>query len=235
MDAKVGDWVVTPRIGKPVEINALWYNALRVMERLRAALKDAYNEDRPGFSELTNPLRRSFRERFWYEEGGYLYDVLDGPDGNDPALRPNQLFAISLGKSWLLSKQQARSVLAAVRKRLLTPYGLRTLSPEDPAYQHLYIGNVRKRDGAYHQGTVWTWLLGPYFDAVRVAEGERAARAELQRILPALRAHLADGGLGSISEIFDADAPHEPRGCIAQAWSVAEVLRITSYELRVTN
>ena len=149
--------------------------------------------------------------------------MIDGPGGDDASLRPNQVLAISLSPD-LVSKPQARRVLAAVRRHLLTPYGLRTLSPEDPTYIGVYKGD-RNRDGAYHQGTVWPWLLGPYFDAVRAVEGEEAARADLIRILPALRAHLADAGLGNISEIFDGDPPHEPKGCISQAWSVAEVLR----------
>jgi predicted glycogen debranching enzyme len=227
MDARVDDWVVTPRTGKPVEINALWHNALCVMDRLSAALAGEVvpgKEEAPDFGALARRAATSFRERFWYEPGGYLYDVIDGPQGDDPSLRPNQLLALSSGKG-LLTPEQAARVLAVVRKYLLTPYGLRTLSPDDPGYRPRIIGSPRERDAAYHNGTVWAWLLGPYLDAVRNTQGESAARAELQTLLPALRRHLADAGLGTISEIFDGDPPHTPRGCISQAWSVAEVLR----------
>jgi predicted glycogen debranching enzyme len=234
MDAKVDDWVVTPRIGKPVEINALWYNALRVLAHLRTLLKEApggsadlpveAGSTRP-LPELSNQVKNSFRKRFWYEEGGYLYDVVDGPGGDDRSLRPNQLLAISLSPG-LIGKERAGQVLSVVRQHLLTPYGLRTLPPDDPRYHPVYTGSPEQRDAAYHQGTVWTWLLGPYFDAVRAVKGEAAARSEWRHALPRLRAHLADAGLGTISEIFDANEPHHPRGCIAQAWSVAEVLRL---------
>lgn len=223
MDAKAGDWVVTPRIGKPVEINALWIKALRVMMRLQASL-GVGAEPSPDFRGLARQAQESFRERFWYEEGGYLYDVVDGPEGDDRSLRPNQVIALAVGPM-LVSKPRAGRVLGSVRRHLLTPYGLRTLSPEDPRYIGKYEGDRVERDGAYHQGTVWTWLLGPYFDAVLAVEGEEAYRGELKRIMPALREHLADAGLGTISEIFDAEAPYAPKGCIAQAWSVAEVLR----------
>jgi predicted glycogen debranching enzyme len=227
MDAKVEGWVVTPRIGKPVEINALWYNTLRVMERLRVSLGRTVAAGRmetPDFTALAEQVRESFRKRFWYDAGGYLFDVIDGPNGHDTSLRPNQIFALSL-ESDLLSVDQAHAVLSVVRKHLLTPYGLRTLSPDDPEYTGTYGGKVRERDAAYHNGTVWAWLLGHYLDAVRAVEGVPAARADLMRLLPALRGHLADGGIGSISEIFDGDPPHHPRGCISQAWSVAEILR----------
>jgi predicted glycogen debranching enzyme len=227
MDAKAGDWVVTPRTGKPVEINALWIKALRVMMRLEASLageQQAKGKEPPDYKLLARQAQASFRRRFWYEQGGYLYDVVDGPDGDDRSLRPNQLLAISLTPG-LVSKPQAEKVLNAVRRYLLTPYGLRTLSPDDPSYVAHYRGDREARDGAYHQGTVWPWLLGPYLDAVLAVEGEEPARAELMRLMPALREHLTDAGLGSISEIFDAEPPHEPKGCISQAWSVAEVLR----------
>ena len=196
------------------------------MDKLRRSLGHtvvAGREEPPDFQALAQQVNESFRKRFWYDAGDYLFDVIDGPDGPDTSLRPNQIFALSLNSD-LLSVDQSRLVLAAVRKHLLTPYGLRTLSPEDPRYKGVYTGTLVERDGAYHMGTVWAWLLGPYFDAVRAVEGEDAARTELQAILPALQAHLADAGLGSISEIFDGDAPHAPRGCISQAWSVAEVL-----------
>jgi predicted glycogen debranching enzyme len=230
MDAKVEDWVVTPRQGKPVEINALWYNALRVMEKLHLALNGTVRRGKlpmPDFGALANHAQQSFRERFWHNLGGYLYDVIDGPGGKDISIRPNQVFALSLRRD-LLTMSQARSVLRVIREHLFTPYGLRTLSPSDPAYIGRYEGNRRRRDGAYHMGVAWTWLLGPYFDAVAAIEGTEAARAELESILPDLRRHLADAGLGTISEIFDADEPYAPTGCIAQAWSVAEVLRIVT-------
>lgn len=228
MDAKIDDWVVTPRHGKPVEINALWYNALRVMERLRVYLGRTIirggKEELPDFRALAEQVRDSFRRRFWYDAGSYLFDVIDSPNGHDITIRPNQVFAVSL-RGDLLTADQQRSVLECLRKHLLTPYGLRTLSPDDPGYTGTYKGDRRARDAAYHQGTVWPWLLGAYFDAVRNVEGVEAAAAELQSMLPALRRHLADAGLGSISEIFDADPPFNPAGTISQAWSVAELLR----------
>ncbi|MDQ3928790.1 MAG: glycogen debranching enzyme N-terminal domain-containing protein [Chloroflexota bacterium] len=227
MDAKVDDWVVTARTGKPVEINALWYNALRVMEKLRVSLGRtvvAGRHEPPNFKELAELVRYNFRKRFWFDVGDYLFDVIDGPDGNDISIRPNQVFAVSL-RNDLLSVDQARRALAVVREHLLTPYGLRSLSPQDPQYKKEYVGDRRERDGAYHNGTVWTWLAGPYLDAVRQVEGIEAARNELRAMLPAWAKHLFEAGLGTISEIFDADPPHEPKGCISQAWSVAEVLR----------
>jgi predicted glycogen debranching enzyme len=228
MDAKVDDWVVTARQGKPVEINALWYNALRVMDKLRVSLGRTLvrggKEELPDFHALANQARASFRRRFWYDAGNYLFDVIDGPEGHDASIRPNQIFAVSL-RNDLLTVDQQRLVLACVRKHLLTPYGLRTLSPEDPSYIANYMGNRQQRDAAYHMGTVWPWLLGAYFDAVRNVEGAEAAAGELRSMLPALRRHMADAGLGSISEIFDANPPHHPKGTISQAWSVAELLR----------
>jgi predicted glycogen debranching enzyme len=219
MDAKVGDWVVTPRRGKAVEINALWYNALCL---LRGWLEQ---EGDAAAAELTPHLdrvRRSFNERFWNGSAGCLFDVVDGEAGNDDACRPNQLLAISLDHP-VLDPRRWKPVLEAARAKLLTPMGLRSLSPEHPNYQPRYDGNLRMRDAAYHQGTVWTWLLGPYVDAwLRVYPDDRAgARAALEGVVP----HLSEAGVGSISEIFDAEAPFTPRGCIAQAWSVAEVLR----------
>jgi predicted glycogen debranching enzyme len=228
MDAKVGDWVVTPRQGKPVEINALWYNALRVMDKLRVSLGRTVirggKEELPDFHALAYQVRDSFRRRFWYDAGDYLFDLIDGPNGHDPSIRPNQLFAVSLSND-LLAVDQQRLVLECVRKHLLTPYGLRTLSPEDPRYIATYVGDRTARDASYHMGTVWPWLLGVYFDAVRNVEGIEVAARELRSMLPALRMHLADAGLGSISEIFDAVLPHNPKGTISQAWSVAELLR----------
>ena len=224
MDAKVDDWVVTPRIGKPVEVNALWIAALRLMERLGSNTARGGKKSKvPDFGALAKKAEHSFRERFWYEGGSYLYDVVDGPGGDDTSLRPNQIIALAVPD--LMPHDQARQALSAVREQLFTPYGLRTLPPDDPNYVGTYEGTRRERDAAYHNGTVWAWLLGPYFDAVAAIEGEVAARAEFQALLPQIRPHLAEAGLGSISEIFDADSPQSPKGCISQAWSVAELLR----------
>ncbi|HEU4368035.1 MAG TPA: amylo-alpha-1,6-glucosidase [Methylomirabilota bacterium] len=216
MDARVGDWVVTPRIGKPVEINALWYNALRALagfaRRLRrpaAAWDDAAARTRGGFA------------RFWYERGGYCYDVIEGPDGDDPALRPNQILAVSLPES-ALSPTQRRSVVDVCARHLLTSYGLRSLAPGDRTYHGRCAGDQYARDGAYHQGTVWGWLLGPFALAHARAHGDPAAA---RGFLEPMAHHLDDFGVGSIAEVFDGDAPFTPRGCIAQAWSVAETLR----------
>ncbi len=216
MDAKVGDWVVTPRIGKPVEINALWYNALVTMatfaRRLRRPAKDLEAEAarvEAGFA------------RFWNPHDGWCFDVLDGPDGHDAALRPNQLFAIALPAS-PLPPDRRRAVVDACGRYLATSYGLRSLAPFDARYVARYGGDQRARDGAYHQGTVWSWLLGPFALAhFRIYGDATQARAWLAP----LAEHLGDYGLGSIAEIFDGEAPFAPRGCIAQAWSVAETLR----------
>ena len=219
MDAKVGDWVVTPRIGKPVEINALWHHALTVMTRLGELLDDAALARR--YAGLAAHVRDSFRQRFWYADGGYLYDVVDGPNGNDPALRPNQIFAVSL-PSELLNPEQAAAVVATCQRELLTPMGLRSLAQGQPGYIGTYAGGPVGRDGAYHQGTVWSWLLGPFVLAHFRVHGRRE---EAQAMLAGISSHLTEACVGSISEIFDGDAPHRPRGCCAQAWSVAEVLR----------
>jgi predicted glycogen debranching enzyme len=221
MDAKVGDWVVTPRRGKAVEICALWYNALRLLDGwVREEEGDAAAKPYAVQAEKT---RASFNERFWHESGGYLYDVIDGPDGkNDPALRPNQVFAISLDHP-VLDPARWEPVLKVVRDKLLTPVGLRSLGPGNPDYKPRYYGDLRSRDAAYHQGTVWAWLIGPFVDAwVRAHPDDRAGAANL---LDGFRAHMTEACVGSISEIFDADPPYTSRGCIAQAWSVAEVLR----------
>ncbi len=229
MDAKVDNWVVTPRIGKPVEINALWYNALRLME----AWAISQGKDPQPYSAAAARCRDSFNQRFWLEANGYLADVIDGPDGDDTSLRPNQVFAISLPHP-VLDAARWQPVLDILTRNLLTPLGLRTLNREHPAYRGHYTGDSHARDSAYHQGTVWAWLIGPYLDArLRVAGSadERARAQEEQRcldLLEAFRSHLAQEGLGSISELFDGEAPHTPRGCIAQAWSVAEVLRLWS-------
>jgi predicted glycogen debranching enzyme len=220
MDAKVDDWVVTPRRGKAVEINALWYNALRLMEGWAQEVGDP---DREEYGSRARRMHASFNERFWYEAGGYLYDVVDGEVGSaDPKCRPNQVFAISLPYP-VLAEERWKRVLDVVRDRLLTPVGLRSLAPDDPEFKPRYYGDLRTRDAAYHQGTVWGWLVGPFIDAwLRVnPDDDAGARATLT----GFAAHLDDGCIGSISEIFDADEPFTQRGCIAQAWSVAEVLR----------
>jgi predicted glycogen debranching enzyme len=216
MDAKVGGWVVTPRIGKPVEINALWYNTLCSMADLARRL----NEPADHYEALAEQTRAGFG-RFWNQEMSYCYDVIGGPDGDDPALRPNQLLAVSLPHS-PLSPEQQRAVVDACARHLLTSHGLRSLSPDDPAYVGHYGGDQRRRDAAYHQGTVWGWLIGPFVRAhLRVYRDPALAQSYL---MPLIR-HLAGHGVGSISEIFDGDPPFTPRGCIAQAWSVAELLR----------
>jgi predicted glycogen debranching enzyme len=220
MDAKVDDWVVTPRRGKPVEINALWYNALRLLQQWLS------DEDQPDkafeFAAHAERARASFNERFWYRDEGYLFDVIDGENGNDAACRPNQLLAISL-RHPVLDSSKWHSVLETVRRRLVTPVGLRSLAPGHPNYKAKYFGDLSSRDAAYHQGTVWVWLIGPLIDAWMTVypDDVAGAHALLQGLVP----HLGEAGIGSISEIFDAEAPFVPRGCISQAWSVAEVLR----------
>jgi predicted glycogen debranching enzyme len=220
MDAKVGDWVVTPRRGKAVEINALWYNALRLLEGwLRAERDIRAAED---LAKHAEQAYHSFNERFWYAEGGYLYDVVDGERGEDSSCRPNQVLAFSLEYP-VLDEKRWQSVLEVVRERLLTPVGLRSLAPGSPDYQAKHEGDLRARDAAYHQGTVWAWLIGPFLDAwLRVHPDDRT---EARRFLEGFTHHLNEACLGTISEIFDAEEPHTPRGCVAQAWSVAEVLR----------
>jgi predicted glycogen debranching enzyme len=219
MDAKVDDWVVTTRIGKPVEVNALWFNAICLM----AAWARELQSEASDYQRLAAQIGKSFRERYWYEAGGYLYDVIDGPEGDDTALRPNQVFAISLPFAAVYGAQ-AEAVLAAVERSLLTPVGLRSLAPDDARYRGRHIGDRWERDGSYHEGTVWAWLIGPYADAHLRVRGDRdAVKALLQ---PLLRHMEAEAGIGTISEVFDGDEPHHPRDCIAQAWSVAEVLRV---------
>ena len=219
MDAKVDDWVVTPRIGKPVEINALWYNALKVMAVLTLYIGESAEE----YIQLAGVTREGF-SRFWNEEYGYCNDVIDGPLGIDSSLRPNQLIAVSLHYSQLESWQQ-KQVVDVCARELLTSYGMRSLSPKDSQYRGIYIGDIYQRDGAYHQGTVWGWLLGPFVEAhLKVYHDVDTAAAFLKPFV----SHLSDHGLGSISEIFDGDPPYSPRGCIAQAWSVGEILRIWS-------
>jgi glycogen debranching enzyme len=220
MDAKVGDWVVTPRRGKPVEVNALWYYTLTVMEAWAVHL----SIDATQYSQLRTQVRQHFASRFWYREGGYLYDVVDvdGISGrNDASLRPNQLFAASLTHD-LLSEEQVISLFQKVTNDLLTPFGLRTLSPSDPNYHDHFHGNLRERDSAYHQGTVWPWLIGPYIDVHLRVHNDRAA---LKPLLLPLVEQLWEACLGTIGEVAEPEAPFAPGGCFAQAWSVAEVLR----------
>ena len=222
MDAKVGDWVVTPRQGKPVEIQALWYNALRVMEHLADAFDQ--HEQSSHFAALAERARASFEAAFWNDHDGCLYDVVTD-SGPDRSLRPNQIFAVSLPHA-LLAGDKALRVVDVIEWELLTPYGLRTLSPRDPNYKGRYSGDQFGRDSAYHQGTVWPWLLGPFLTAyVKVHGSDQQVRHRADQFLNSLRGHLWQAGLSQISEVFDGDPPHQPGGCIAQAWSVAEVLR----------
>jgi predicted glycogen debranching enzyme len=219
MDAKVGDWVVTPRIGKPVEVNALWYNALLTMAKFARQLGKPHQE----YEAIAKRAHTSF-SRFWNQDLGYCYDVLDTPDGDDLSLRPNQIFAVSLPESPLTPGQQ-KGVVDSCSRSLLTSHGLRSLSPDHPQYQGTYGGDPYRRDGAYHQGTVWGWLLGPFVLAhLRVYQDPKRARQFLEPI----GNHLSAAGLATLSEIFDGDPPMTPRGCIAQAWTVAEVLRAWS-------
>ncbi len=221
MDAKMGDWVVTPRRGKAVEINALWFNALE----LYAGWLRTSGQEEPAarYAEHARRAQRSFNERFWNVETGCLSDVIDGPAGPiDDSIRPNQIFAISLDHP-VLDRDRWASVLAVVEKELLTPVGLRSLSPLNPEYKKNYHGDLKTRDAAYHQGTVWAWLIGPFIDAWLKLHPNELEKA--RGFLGAFPGHLHESGLGTISEVFDAEAPHAPRGCVAQAWSVAEVLR----------
>ncbi len=219
MDAKVGDWVVTPRRGKAVEINALWYNALRLMQHWSS---EEQGDLAARYAGLADRVRDSFNRKFWCAERDYLYDVIDGESGNDASMRPNQVFAISLPHA-VLDPSRWRSVLEQVINRLLTPMGLRSLAPGEPDYKPRYDGDLRSRDAAYHQGTVWAWLVGPLVDAwLKLHPGDFETAREF---LVGFRAHLGEACIGTISEVFDAEAPYSARGCVAQAWSVAEVLR----------
>jgi predicted glycogen debranching enzyme len=219
MDAKVGDWVVTPRDGKPVEIAALWHHALGLMATWAGQLG---RDDAATYEDLRRRAAEGFKTRFWYAAGGYLYDTVDGSAGDDASLRPNQAIAAALPDTPLMPAHR-KSVVDVVTKHLWTPRGLRTLSPEDPRYRGHYGGDVWQRDGAYHQGTVWPWPLGSLVDAHLLVYGDPVAA---RRLIEPLGDHvLSEAGIGSISEIFDGDTPHAPRGCIAQAWSVSEIYR----------
>jgi predicted glycogen debranching enzyme len=219
MDAKVDDWVVTPRRGKAVEINALWYNALCL---LSGWLREEGDAMALQVDEASERARESFNTRFWYQDGGYLYDVIDGEQGDDPACRPNQIFAISLDHP-VLDRARWRPVFEIVRDRLLTPVGLRSLAPGHRDYKPQYYGDLRARDAAYHQGTVWGWLVGPFVDAWLKLDPTDTAGA--RKCLEGFEGHFSEAGIGTLSEVFDAEPPFTPRGCAAQAWSVAEVLR----------
>ncbi|HEX8181965.1 MAG TPA: amylo-alpha-1,6-glucosidase, partial [Pyrinomonadaceae bacterium] len=229
MDAKVGDLVVTPRAGKPVEIQALWYNALRTVEQMARRFGD--NKTAAHCRAIADGTRASFNGLFWDEQNGGLYDCLTDAGEPDVAIRPNQIFAVSLPHA-LLTGERARRVVALVQRELLTPYGLRTLAPKSPDYRPRYEGDAYARDTAYHQGTVWAWLLGPFITAFLKVNDRTPASLETARSWTSgFRAHLRAAGIGQVSEIFDADPPHTPRGCIAQAWSVAELLRCELEEL----
>jgi predicted glycogen debranching enzyme len=221
MDAKVDDWVVTPRRGKAVEINALWYNALRLTEGWLRKVNRTGEAD--GIGQHAEKAKRSFNERFWNPERGFLYDVIDGENGHaDPACRPNQLFSVSLDHP-VLDESRWEAVVRVAQEKLLTPVGLRSLAPDEPDYKPKYDGDLRSRDAAYHQGTVWAWLIGPFIDAwLKVHPGDNETA---RSFLKAFETDKRSACVNSISEIFDAEAPFKPRGCCAQAWSVAEVLR----------
>ena len=218
MDAKIGDWVVTPRTGKPVEINALWINALETMAAFSKLLKKPFDT----YENLAAKAKKNF-QKFWNAQRNYCFDVIDSPGvGNDASLRPNQIFAVSLAVSPLTPDQQ-KAVVDVCARHLLTSHGLRSLAPGEPGYTGHYGGSPRDRDAAYHQGTVWGWLLGPFALAHYRVYGDREAAL---RFLEPLGRQIYASGLGTLSEIFDGDAPCTPRGCIAQAWTVAEVLRV---------
>lgn len=221
MDVRVGDWVATPRHGKPVEINALWYNALRIME----SLCEKFDEDASAYRTRANQVKESFNAKFWDSSNQCLFDVVDG-DEPDDHIRPNQIYAVSLPFS-LLPEEQEKAVVALVEKVLFVGCGLRSLAPDHPDYHGIYCGALAKRDAAYHQGTAWGFLLGGFFSAyMKVNHHSSSAAENAVHMLEPVRKHLSDSGcIGSISEIFDGDTPHNPRGCYAQAWSVGEVLR----------
>ncbi len=223
MDAKYGDEVFTPRIGKPVEIQALWYNALKIMEDFAKKFRD--KDGKHQYQEMAKTAKKSFNKEFWNADEEYLYDVIN-EDEKDKSVRPNQIFAVSLKYS-MLSMFRAKKVVQKVERELFTPVGLRSLSPDNPNYQGIYIGDPYKRDSAYHQGTVWAWLMGAFIKSLEKTYPKgRKHRQYVEKILEGFETHLREEGIGQISEIFDGNFPHEPRGCFAQAWSVAEILRV---------
>ncbi len=223
MDGKVGDTVFTPRIGKPVEIQALWYNALCIM----ADFADNFSDQADGekYLQMADKAKQNFNDEFWNEDEECLFDVVDG-EQKDASIRPNQIFAVSLPNT-MLSIGKAQKIVQKVEAELLTPFGLRSLSPKDFRYCPIYTGTPFERDSAYHEGTVWAWLIGAFIDAYRKvnANGQQTEN-RIEEILENFKTHLTEAGIGQVSEIFDGDAPHKPRGCIAQAWSVAEILRV---------
>ena len=226
MDARIGTWVVTPRMGKPVEIQALWYNALKIFSAL------LHLNNQPHDAVIVNgsaeKVKESFNQQFWYTEGNYLYDCINEAGNLVNELRPNQLFAISLPYA-LIEGEKAKAVLQVTEAQLYTPVGLRSLAANDIHYVPVYGGDAWHRDSSYHQGTVWSWLLGPYIDVIIKVEG---AKDRAIQVIENFKYHLNEACIGSVSEIFDAAAPHHPRGCVAQAWGVAEVLRvIKAYDL----
>jgi len=228
MDARIGNWVVTPRSGKAVEINALWYNALVIFSDL--LVLNGQEEDAGVVRLSAVKVKENFIPVFWNQDKGCLYDSADGEDKDD-AIRPNQLFAISLPYPVLEDRDKMHSVLQVVKEKLYTAVGLRSLAPDHPDYKSQYGGDQYHRDGAYHQGTVWSWLLGAYVDAI-MNSGKENNKQEAQAIIRRFLPHLDEGCVGQVSEIFDAEAPHHPRGCVAQAWGVAEILRvITDHQL----
>ena len=229
MDAKVGDWVVTPRRGKPVEVNALWYNALRILLHWAGDFEDV--EFARELRMWAKRAQKSFNEKFWNADRRCLYDVVDGPEGVDPKLRPNQIFAVSLPFP-ILDEERRKDVVRIVESELLTPYGLRSLERGDPDYRPKYEGDRVQRDGAYHNGTVWPWLIGPFITAYLRAFGRSAENiAHCRKLVDAFEPRTLVYGLGSLSEVCDGDPPHQPRGCISQAWSVAELLRVLRSDL----
>jgi predicted glycogen debranching enzyme len=224
MDAKIDDWVVTPRTGKPVEIQALWYNALCVMADLAKQFRD--EDGQLMFGSSAEKAKTSFNEQFWNESERCLYDVINGEE-KDASVRPNQIFAVSLPHA-IIDAARYGAVVEKVETELLTPYGLRTLATGDPKYVGVYTGSPLSRDSGYHQGTVWAWLIGPFVDAYRKAHaGDKRLDRKIAEILASFDGYLTEGCLGQVPEIFDGDAPHHPRGCPAQAWSVAELLRVS--------
>jgi predicted glycogen debranching enzyme len=230
MDARIGNRVVTPRMGKPVEIQALWYNALRIF----AELLQLNGQENDAFimNESADKAKQGFEQQFWYAEGNYLYDNIDREGKPSTEFRPNQLFAISLPYA-LIEGDKARTILQMTEEQLYTPVGLKSLPKSDTNYAPQYSGDQYHRDLSYHEGTVWSWLLGPYVDAIINVHGTNGIE-QAQKVINNFNYHLNEACIGSVSEIFDAEPPHHPRGCIAQAWGVAEILRVIKENELVT-